>query len=175
MEWEGEPMATFGRLSEKFDINKSEISRKAAKEGWTKRGVIGDINEAAQRKADGRCDADGNPTKKPTGQREPNVVDLPQRIISEDLRADVLVRHRKEWAELISFRKSALAAMKAAHENGDKISWQVAKMAADTALANLRALAVAQEGERKAWGLDLKVEEEIIITNPRIRDAANEH
>lgn len=45
-----------------------------------------------------------------------------------------------------------------------------AKIAADTALAQLRALAIQQDGERKAWGLDVSAAEEIIITNPRSFD-----
>jgi len=170
MEWEGEPRATFLGLSKKYHVDNSEISRRSRREGWTKRG-IGDINESAQRRADARCDADGNPT-----QRKPTISELANRDESESLRADVLARHRREWAELVSFRRVALAAMKVAHEVSDRLTWQIAKIAADTALANLRALAVAQDGERKAWGLDLKAEEEIIITNPRIREAAtNEH
>lgn len=167
LEWEGEPVATFSQLAIKFCINKSEISRRAAKEGWTKRGVIGDINEIAQRKADARCDSDGNPTT----QRKPNAVDLATRDESEDLRAEVLARHRRDWAELVAFRKTALVEMKTAHARGDKEAWQVAKLAADTALANLRSLAVAHDGERKAWGLDLKSEDEIIIANPRRLDS----
>lgn len=47
-----------------------------------------------------------------------------------------------------------------------------AKIAADTALAQLRALAIQQDGERKAWGLDVSAAEEIIITNPRSFDGS---
>lgn len=44
LEWEGEPMATFHSLGPKYGIDKASISRKAAKEGWAKRGVLADIN-----------------------------------------------------------------------------------------------------------------------------------
>ena len=54
LEWEGEPTASFLGLAGKHGLQASSISRRAASEGWTKRGVIGDINEAAQRKADAR-------------------------------------------------------------------------------------------------------------------------
>jgi hypothetical protein len=162
IEWEGEPTATFSALAGKHNVNKSEISRTAKRQGWSKRGQLGDINEAAQRKADAQLNADGNPT-----QRQPNTGDLATRDESESLRAAVLVRLRAEWAELEGFRKAALAAMKTAHENGDKAAWSIAKMAADTALANIRALSVKQDAERKAWGLDAKSEEDIVITNPR--------
>jgi hypothetical protein len=78
---------------------------------------------------------------------------LATRDESIDVRAEVLERHRKEWGDLENFRKTALAAMKNAHEVGDKEAWSIAKLAADTAKANLSALEVKQQGERKAWGL----------------------
>lgn len=89
---------------------------------------------------------------------------------SERVRAGVLVRHRAEWAELEQFRRTALKAMKDAHESGDRNAWMVAKMAADTAKANIQALEIKQSGEAKAWGLDVKSEEEIVIRNPRHAD-----
>lgn len=49
IEWEGEPSASFLGLAGKYGVQASSISRTAAREGWTKRGVIADINEAAQR------------------------------------------------------------------------------------------------------------------------------
>ena len=160
LEWEGEPTATFTGLSAKHGINKSEISRRCAKDGWSKRGVLGDINEAAQRKADARVGADGAPT-----QPKPNAGDLATRTESEDVRAAVLERLRREWAELESFRRVALKVMKDAHEGTEE--WKTAKLAAETALANMRALDVKQAGERKAWGLDQQAETEIVIGNPR--------
>lgn len=46
LEWEGEPTATFTGLATKHGVNKSEISRRCAKEAWSKRGQLGAINEA---------------------------------------------------------------------------------------------------------------------------------
>lgn len=166
IEWEGEPTTTFNGLASKHGVDKASISRKAAKEGWSKRGILGDINEAAQRKADARCDSEGNVT-----QRKRNTEDLASRDLSEDLRAEVIERHRREWSELESFRKVALKAMKEAHESGDKIAWQIAKTAADTAVSNLRALEIKQTGERKAWGLEQQAEQDVVIKNPRNFDA----
>jgi len=164
IEWESDPSATFSALATKHDVNIGNVSRRASKEGWSKRGVIADINEAASRRADASCSADG--TARQT-QRPTMAGDLATRDESERLRAEVLVRLRTEWAELESFRKSALIAMRTAHTAGDKGAWGIAKMAADTALANIRSLAVKQDAERKAWGLDAKSEEDIVITNPR--------
>lgn len=164
LEWEGEPTATFHALAAKHGVDKASISRAAARQGWSKRGVLGDINDAAQRKADARVDADGNAIQRAT-QPERNAGDLASREESEDVRAAVLERMRKEWAELDGFRKAALRVMKAAHEGTEE--WKNAKLAADTALANMRALEVKQSGERKAWGLDTSTEAEIVIGNPR--------
>lgn len=166
-EWEGEPLASFNSLADKHGINVSNISRRAARDGWIKRNQLASINEAASRKADAMVDSDGQPVNANANAK----LALAQRELSEDLRAQVQVRHRRDWAEMVAFRKTALAEMKTAHARGDKEAWQVAKLAADTALANLRSLAVAHDGERKAWGLDLKSEEEIIIANPRRLDS----
>lgn len=165
IEWEGEPTATFHGLAGKHGVDKASISRKAAKDGWSKSGQIASINENAQRRADAKFVSECNTT-----QRERNASDLAAREESERVRAGVLVRHRAEWAELEQFRRSALKAMKDAHEAGDRNAWMVAKMAADTAKANIQALEIKQAGEAKAWGLDVKSEEEIVIRNPRHAD-----
>jgi hypothetical protein len=144
-EWEADPITTFSGLGEKFGVDKANICRKAARDGWSKIGQIGSINENAQRRADAR--ADGNATQR-------NGRDVATRCESESIRADVLVRHRHEWDELMTYRRLALEAMNAAGETGDRVAWSVAKLAADTAKANLQALEIAQAGEARAWGLD---------------------
>ncbi|MBV5310450.1 hypothetical protein [Chromatium okenii] len=162
LEWEGDQLASFHALAQKHGVDKANISRKAAKEGWSKTGQIRSINEHAQRLADAKVNAEGN-----VAQRERTSDDLATRDESAVLRAAVNVRMRQEWAELEGFRKTALKAMKDAHDSGDKGAWAIAKTAADTALANIRSLAVKQDGERKAWGLDVNSEEDIVIMNPR--------
>lgn len=152
LEWEGEPTATYLGLADNYGVAVSSISRKATTEGWTKKNQLATINEAAQRKADLRVDANGNATQT---QRDGTVLDLANRNESEDVRAEILVRHRHEWAELENFRAISLERMIAAKESGDREPWQVAKIAADTALANMRTLEAKQAGERKAWGMDV--------------------
>jgi len=151
-EWEEGPLVSYRQLAEAHGVDRTNISRKADKEGWQKKTSLTIINAAAQRKADSRVDSEGNEKR-----YERRRTDLPQSTEqqSEDLRAEVLTRHRKEWAELEGFRKAALAAMKKAHdEKGDIDEWKVAKLAVDTAHVNLRALAVKQTGEVRAWGLE---------------------
>lgn len=162
LEWEEDPTASLRGLVDKHGVNNAEISHRSRNEGWSKRGQLGAINESAQRLADNALDADGNQT-----QHELSSARLATRQESEVVRAAVLIRHRGEWAELEAFRRTALKAMKDAHEAGDRNAWSITKLTADTAKANLQALEIKQAGEARAWGLDAKAEEEIVITNPR--------
>jgi len=104
IEWEGEPTATFSQLADKYGIDKAQVGRVAKRDGWTKIGQLANINEAAQRKADARCDSEGNSTQPKLNRQE-----IATRDESIDVRADVLERHRREWAELENYRKTALA------------------------------------------------------------------
>lgn len=149
LEWEGEPRATFSGLAKKFGVDKASISRQATRDGWVKRGQLAGINESAQRKADLLTDSAGNAT-----QRKRNAGDLATRCESEDLRAEVTARHRREWAELELYRRQALKTMDEAKAAGDREGWSIAKLAADTAKAHLQSLQIKQDGERKAWGMD---------------------
>ena len=158
-EWEAGPLVSFNELAATYGINRANIGRRAAKEGWQKNGQLTAINEGAQRRADARVDCDGN--EKPHTRRSSDVPAATKQQ-SEDLRADVLTRHRKEWAELEQFRKAALMKVKDAHESSRQVdgepdvleNWRVAKLAMDTIHSGLRALSVKQAGETKAWGLD---------------------
>jgi hypothetical protein len=164
-EWEGEPQASFLGIANRYGVQASSISRRAIREGWAKRGQLASINEAAQRKADAEfgTESKGETQNKSKG----TVADLAARDQSEDLRAAVLTRHRREWAELEIYRRHALLAMDRAKDTmdmaiaggvpasaQDKDAWVAAKTAADTAKANMTTLQIKQDGERKAWGLD---------------------
>jgi len=72
---------------------------------------------------------------------------------TDNIQSTLLNRHRLEWSEVDGFRKAALAVMKAAHEKGGKEQWQIAKIAAETARANIQALSIKQTHERLAFGL----------------------
>jgi hypothetical protein len=165
IEWEGEPTATFSALADKYGVDKAQVGRVAKRDGWSKTGQLASINEAAQRKADARCNSEGNSTQHQLNQKE-----IATRDESIDVRAEVLERHRREWAELESYRQDALQAMKDAKGIGDKEAWTIAKLAADATKQNLSALEVKQSGERRAWGLEQQAEAEIVISNPRSVD-----
>jgi hypothetical protein len=152
-EWENDPMLSMNQAALKYGVDRASVGRKAKKEDWQKRQKLSQINESAQRKADARVDSDGNQATSET-QHARNSVAFSSPQESEDLRAEVLTRHRREWCELEGFRKSALVAMEKARAAGELDEWKVAKIAVDTAHANLRALTVKQSGEIRAWGLD---------------------
>lgn len=155
-EWENDQKATFVSLAETYGIDQSNINRRAAKEGWAKHGKLSDINEAAQRKADRLQFETQNETQNANAETQARgkPYAIPKIAESEDLRAAVIIRHRAEIAELEVFRKTALMAMKQAHEQKDKGAWQIAKLAADTAKSNIQALEIKQSVERAAWGMD---------------------
>jgi len=161
-EWESDFNVTFTQLHEKYKIDISVISRRAKTERWLKKGIVACINEASQRRADKHAQA---------LQEEVIVTnESASREESENIRTAILIRHRKEWYDIEKYRKVALTSMQEAHEyQDDKHKWLIAKTASDTALANIRALETKQEGERKAWGLNIMPEESIIITNQRGR------
>lgn len=74
------------------------------------------------------------------------------------MRADVSGRLRREWVELDPLRRASAATMKRAFEEPDpRVAverWKAAKLASETILATFRALAIKQQGERAAWGVD---------------------
>lgn len=163
-EWETDPKASHDTAAKRaseaggFECPSREIVRRTQiKDGWAKRGQLADIGEAAQRRADKLVDSDGCAK---VGKKVGNEVGvataekLASRIESEIVRAEVLARHRTEWGELQNHRKAALVAMQKAQKAGDKESWQIAKIAADTAKANLQVLEIQQLAERRAWGLN---------------------
>jgi hypothetical protein len=74
------------------------------------------------------------------------------------MRTSVSVRLRREWIDLDGLRQSSADMMQAAFDEEDpRIAterWRAAKLAAETILATFRALAIKQQGERAAWGVD---------------------
>ena len=160
--WEEDPTITYEGAAIRaakeggFRVpSKGRISQKVKAEGgWSKRGQLSGINEAAQRLADkAKLNAEINSF---SPER------LAARSDSERLRAEILTRHRQEWEELDEVRRAALDKMRACYQPSEDGSpnlaareeWAIAKIAAETAKINLNALEIKQAGERKSWGLD---------------------
>ena len=74
------------------------------------------------------------------------------------MRSEVTGRMRREWAELDPIRRAgANMVARALQEQDPRLSverWKAAKLASETLLAIMRTLAIKQQGERAAWGVD---------------------
>lgn len=120
------------------------VYKRSVKEGWQRYGTIAGITQAAQRKADRMVKADGSPEEADPAPRE-----IPSREVreeSEDKRAEVLARHRREWRQVVMLRQEAVDVRETDLEDA-AARIRFAKQVAETTQ-------IQQAGERKAWGLD---------------------
>lgn len=120
---------------------------------WERRGSISGINKAAHRKADALVDStgglkttDGNAGGNADGNLVSTKKEQAARSESEDLRAEVIARHRNEWKQIVALRQEALKD----RINNPDTSFLRAKLAKITS----EITKIQQDGERKAWGLD---------------------
>ncbi len=127
--WEADPTLSFEALAEDLSVSRQAVSKKAKQEGWTKVGNLRQVAERAQLQADSKvAQVAGATAKKATFEA------------SVEIRADVIDRHRVDWAE---HRKHfTVEGIKTDFENGKK-----AKISAEMLL-------IRQKGERAAYGLE---------------------
>jgi hypothetical protein len=121
---------------------------------WSRSGTMAGIVQGAHKKADAMVTSDGEPVNRT--QRsvqtngEPNAhndkKEKAHREESEDLRAEVIARHRREWQIAAILRNEALQDRKV----DVKAAFDKAKLAKITT----EMLKIQQDGERKAWGLE---------------------
>lgn len=132
-QYETDPRLSFGDLAEKHGISKQAIHKRATTEKWERVLSLAELNARAQTRADhlvdGRVDAQTLALTRKAGIDE-----------ATERRAAVLERHRKE---IDGPRKLVYQAI----QSGDLEKAKLAKAIAET-------LRIAQELERKAWGLD---------------------
>lgn len=132
-QYETDPRLSFGDLAEKHGISKQAIHKRATVEKWERVLSLAELNARAQTRADhlvdGRVDAETLASTRKAGVDE-----------ATERRAAVLDRHRKE---VDAPRKLVYQAI----QSGDLEKAKLAKTVAET-------LRIAQELERKAWGLD---------------------
>lgn len=161
----------------KFDApDKSSVCRRAdldKKQGsaWDRLNVdLEHINENAHRKADTIILADGSEvTHTNKTQRDSDELSIKKaqatKDESEDLRAEVIARHRQEWKIAIGLRNEALqdrkVDIKAAIEKA-----RLAKIAAEV-------LQIQQNGERKAWGLNEINIDVSLLSDAQLQDLIN--
>lgn len=131
---EYEAGATMGELSRRHGVSKPTISVRARKEGWTQ-----EISELVNRMAEAKANGIAN-TVSP--KKKAAAIDA-----AADAKAAVMLRHKKEWERHQEIMDAALDA-------GNFEQAKLAKITAET-------LKIRQEAERRAWGIQDKIETEV--------------
>lgn len=128
--WEADDSVTFGSLSRDFGADEAAFRRRAKNEGWMRTGAMRGIAERAHIKADQNV----------RGMSGAGLQNREAISAAEDIRADVIERHRDDWREHREcFSVSGIAA--------DFDLGKSAKISAEM-------LKIRQAGERAAYGLD---------------------
>lgn len=130
--WEADPTLTFEGLAEKLGLSRQAVSKKAKGDNWSKVGALRKVAERAQLKADRKVAQVAGATPK---SAEDATFEA-----SVEIRADVIDRHRSDWAEHRKLFR--LQDIKAKFEAGKQ-----AKISAEMLL-------IRQKGERAAYGLE---------------------
>lgn len=128
---EYEAGATMGQLAKLHGVSKAAVSKRAAKEGWTQ-DISGAVNRLVEAKVNGVVNT-VNPKKKAAALDH-----------AADAKVSVIRRHKEEWNQHQRLIAEAL-------EAGDFDLAKLAKITAET-------IRIRQEGERKAWGIQEKVD-----------------
>ena len=140
--WETDPKMTFAGVAEGMGVSRQGVSMRAKKDKWAKLPNAPRIAAKAHQKAD------ATPTvSEPLTMPDPGPITGAEALsnaIEEgavDARAKIISRHRVEWN---AARSNIYKAIKSG-------SFDQAKLAKITS----EALKIVQDGERKAWGLDV--------------------
>jgi hypothetical protein len=162
--WEYDPdqpsyLKAAGRAAAKYGFkppSKAAIGKRVKVSGWERRGSLSGINQAAHRIADRLGAKDehkppsvqggGSAIHDPAARPDSVVAEHEERRAAELRRAEIRVRHRKEWQRIAVLRQEALK-----HRNDDLDQTfhllKITKIAAETTM-------LQQTGECRAWGLD---------------------
>ncbi len=132
---------SLGMLAARFGHDKSGFSRRKNSEGWHRPGDLARIAEGAHLRADARNDPEQR--ARLTEQE------------AETIRAELVADHREQWSGLEARRTAAIGALDSALETGNPADIRLAKESSLALLNHVRALQLMQDGQRKAWGLDV--------------------
>lgn len=134
VQWEADPTLTFESLGKTLAVSREAVGQRARKDGWQRDPSLHDVARRAQFKADQREASSKVPAEVPGGRLKTD-----SRALAEDIRADVIERHRADWAEHRQlFATSDIAA-----------NFEIGKSAKISA----EMLSIRQRGERDAYGL----------------------
>jgi hypothetical protein len=120
-------------VAAKHGVSRKAVQKHIAAEGWTQ-----DLEPAIRRQVAGKVAgavAAGDPVKTALAMSE-----------EAGRRAEVVLRHRAEWKQVIELREEALRG-RLADPGGAFERAKIAKITSET-------IAIQQAGERKAWGLE---------------------
>lgn len=123
-----------GELSRRHGVDKAAISRRAKKDGWT-----ADLSEVVNRRAAAKINGIVN-TVDP--QKRAEAVES-----AADAKVAVIQRHRGAWPKIKELNAQAIEAQ-------DFNAAKLAKITAETER-------IIQDGERRAWGIQDKIETEV--------------
>jgi hypothetical protein len=140
-----------------FNVSRATISRRAKASGWVRGSSNNDVASASPPAQD-----------EPKGSSEQERAGAAHR---SDPRAALIQRHRADWTDVYAVREDALRILK-----GEKPGWlkdldgdgltdlksrvSLAEKLFAIAERDARALAMAQEGERRAHGFDYKQQQQ---------------
>lgn len=134
LQWEADPTLTFDALAKALGVSHAAVGQRAKKENWERSASLHDVARLAQFKADARAAAKVSP------QLSDESTKKAAKELATDIRADVIERHRADWAE-----------HRAHYQTGDIASdFDLGKSAKISA----EMLAIRQKAERAAYGLD---------------------
>ena len=157
--YETDPKETQAALARELGVSRQALNQVAREEGWVKALDGGGLAQAANVAADRTIPEEvkdllgpipPHPTRPPRPEPAPDKLMPPATMpdmtpeataLAVNARADVLGRHRREWGVVRGLLQEAVS-----KRDGERVK---------LALRSAQTLRLAQEGERKAWGLDL--------------------
>lgn len=140
IEWEADPRATYESVARGLGVSRVAVTKHALKHGWERVQSLASIAAAAQRKADAKVAPQLSGGDKVAAEVAQEAAKRLSAEAAVDVRADVIDRHRSDWAE--HRRLFTLGAIAADFELGKS-----AKISAEM-------LQIRQRGEQAAYGLD---------------------
>jgi hypothetical protein len=139
-------------LAREFNVSRARITRRASRYGWRR-----------QETGDGNATAPGQTQDQPPGSLSGGT--------PQDQRTLLFERHRAAWAQEYDLRDDAFRVLKgektkllpdiAAEDVQVRVSFAEKLIA--MAHQSARALTIAQEGERRAYGFDYKQQQEASV------------
>lgn len=145
--YEGTPGMTLAKVAAQVGLNVNLINKTAVDDGWRKNYIKGEVTAEAQALADKYTEAAASLGPVITADESAAIT---QKLTIEDAiakRAEILSRHRSEWAA-----PRGMSAEAVRMRDTDPIkAFERAKMAKITS----ETIKIVQDGERKAWGIDV--------------------